>query len=196
MQPTKTPLSESLKRLAGQSAGAIDTPVLVADLDAMMRNLSRMAEFARKHGIRWRPHAKMHKSSALAKLQLQAGAVGVCVQKTAEAEAMVAGGVYDVYISNEVIAPHKLARVAALAQCVAAENGRLAIAVDSLHGIRALAQAMEQARGDGAGDGDGAAVIDVFVEIDVGQGRCGAAPGEAAVVLARAIRAHPALRFA
>ena len=80
---------------------AIDTPALVVDLDAMQRNISRMADFARKHDIRWRPHAKMHKGAALARLQMQAGAVGVCVQKTAEAEAMVAGGVTDVYISNE-----------------------------------------------------------------------------------------------
>ena len=109
MQPsTKTPLSEDLKRLVGQPVSAIDTPALVVDLDAMQRNLSRMAEFARKHEIRWRPHAKMHKSSAIARLQLQAGAVGVCVQKTSEAEAMAAGGVHDIYISNEVVAPSKL----------------------------------------------------------------------------------------
>ena len=61
---TKTPLSEDLKRLVGQPASAIDTPALVVDLDAMQRNLSRMAEFARKHEMRWRPHAKMHKSAA------------------------------------------------------------------------------------------------------------------------------------
>src|SRR4051812_33660011 len=95
----KTPLSETLKRLVGQPVGAIDTPALVVDIDAMQRNLSRMAEFARKHDIRWRPHAKTHKSSALARLQMQAGAVGVCVQKTSEAEAMVEGGVTNVYIS-------------------------------------------------------------------------------------------------
>jgi len=86
----------------GRPACDIDTPALVVDIDAMQRNLGRMAEFARKHDIRWRPHAKMHKSSAIARLQVQAGAVGVCVQKTSEAEAMVAGGVHDVYISNEV----------------------------------------------------------------------------------------------
>src|SRR5262245_12289057 len=80
---TKTPLSDSLKRLIGQPVRAIDTPALVVDLDAVQRNLGRMAEFARKHDILWRPHAKMHKSSALAKLALQAGAAGVCVQKTA-----------------------------------------------------------------------------------------------------------------
>ena len=190
--PTKTPLSEALRLLIGQSVEAIDTPALVLDLDALKRNLGRMAEFARKHDIRWRPHAKMHKSSALAKLQIQAGAVGVCVQKTAEAEAMVAGGVTNVYISNEVIAPHKLARVAALAHQLAAEHGQLAIAVDSAEGVARLAQAMNERR---ASTGT-PAVIDVFVEIDVGQGRCGVRPGQPAVTLAHEIRKHPALRFA
>lgn len=189
--PTKTPLSDNLKALVGQPVAAIDTPSLVVDLDAMKRNLNRMAEFAKKHDVRWRPHAKMHKSSAIARLQLQAGAVGVCVQKTSEAEAMVAGGVYDVYISNEVIAPAKLARVAQLAHRVAAESGQLAIAVDSAEGVTRLAQAMNEARA-----GTAAAVIDVFVEIDVGQGRCGVAPGRAAVDLVHEIRKHPALRFA
>ncbi|HSV34299.1 MAG TPA: DSD1 family PLP-dependent enzyme [Ramlibacter sp.] len=193
MKPqTKTPVSESLLALVGQSVNAIDTPALVIDLDAMKRNLARMAEFARKHDIRWRPHAKMHKSAALARLQMQAGAVGVCVQKTSEAQAMVAGGVYNVYISNEVIAPQKLERVAALAHQVAAENGQLAIAVDSTEGVSRLAQAMNEARAQHGM----AAVIDVFVEIDVGQGRCGVAPGQAAVALVHEIRKHPALRFA
>jgi D-serine deaminase-like pyridoxal phosphate-dependent protein len=188
---TKTPLSDELRRLVGQPAGAIDTPALVVDLDAMQRNLARMADFARKHDVRWRPHAKMHKSSALARLQMQAGAVGVCVQKTSEAEAMVAGGVNNVYISNEVVAPAKLARVADLAHRVAAEHGQLAIAVDSLEGVHRLANAMDDRRRPGE-----TAVIDVFIEIDVGQGRCGVRPGRAALDLALAIREHPALRFA
>jgi D-serine deaminase-like pyridoxal phosphate-dependent protein len=190
-QPTKTPLSEALKRLVGQPASAIDTPALVLDLDAMQRNLSRMAEFARKHDIRWRPHAKTHKSSGLAKLQMQAGAAGVCVQKVAEAEVMVHGGVPHVYISNEVVAPSKLARVAELAHQLAADHGQLAIAVDSVEGVKRLAQAMNDRRRGGV-----PAVIDVFVEIDVGQGRCGVPPGRAAVELAHEIRRHPALRFA
>jgi D-serine deaminase-like pyridoxal phosphate-dependent protein len=188
---TKTPLSEDLKRLVGQPVAAIDTPSLVVDLDAMQRNLSRMAEFARKHDIRWRPHAKMHKSAAIARLQQQAGATGVCVQKTSEAEAMAAGGILDIYISNEVVAPAKLARVADLAHQLAGDGGRLAIAVDSAEGVRRLANAMNDRRSGGTG-----AVIDVFVEIDVGQGRCGVRPGRAAVELAHEIRKHPALRFA
>jgi D-serine deaminase-like pyridoxal phosphate-dependent protein len=189
--PTK-PASDSLPRLIGQSVDAIDTPALVIDLDAMKRNLSRMAEFARKHGVRWRPHAKMHKSAELARLQLQAGAVGVCVQKTSEAEAMVAGGICDVYISNEVVAAGKLARVATLANQAAAKHGQLAIAVDSIESITRLAIAMNESRTERGGN----AVIDVFIEIDVGQGRCGVPPGRAAVVLAHEIRKHPALRFA
>ena len=59
--------------LIGKSVTHIDTPALVIDLDAMKRNLVRMGEFAKKHGIRWRPHAKMHKSALLAKIQIKAG---------------------------------------------------------------------------------------------------------------------------
>ena len=178
--------------LIGKSVTHIDTPALVIDLDAMKRNLVRMSEFAKKHGIRWRPHAKMHKSAMLAKIQAKAGAVGVCVQKTSEAEALAAGGVLDIYISNEVIAPAKLKRVAMLASAVTAQGGQLAIAVDSGEGVIRLAKAMTDARG-GSGVGT---VIDVFVEIDVGHGRCGVEPGPAALNLVMEIRKHPALNFA
>ena len=71
---------EALTSLIGQRVDQIDTPALVIDLDAMDRNIQRMAEFARKHQVRWRPHAKMHKSAELALLMQQAGAQGVCVQ--------------------------------------------------------------------------------------------------------------------
>jgi D-serine deaminase-like pyridoxal phosphate-dependent protein len=113
------------------------------------------------------------------------------VQKVAEAEVMVGAGVPNVYISNEVIAPSKLARVAELAHQLAVTHGQLAIAVDSMEGVRRLALAMNERRHGGT-----PAVIDVFVEIDVGQGRCGVPPGRAAVELAHEIRRHPALRFA
>lgn len=163
----------------GDPVAAIDTPALVIDLDAMERNLERMASFALQHGVRLRPHAKMHKSATLAKLQMDAGAVGVCVQKVGEAEALADGGIGDIYISNEVVDPAKLVRVAALAGRI-----RLAIAVDSGLGIDRLAAAMKAS----------GAPIDVFVEIDVGHGRCGVAPA-AAGALAQQVVAH-GLRFA
>jgi D-serine deaminase-like pyridoxal phosphate-dependent protein len=171
--------------LIGHSVAAIDTPALVIDLDAMEANLQAMADFARVHGIQLRPHAKMHKSATLAKLQIASGAVGVCVQKTAEAEALAAAGVDDIYISNEVIAPHKLKRVVALAHTLAERGGQLALAVDSLHGIQQLGLAAQ-----------GQPVrIRVLVEIDVGHGRCGVQPGAAAVPLVNALAEHSVLQF-
>ena len=174
-----------LSDILGRPAADIDTPALVIDLDAMERNLATMATFAAQHGVKLRPHAKMHKSATLARLQMAHGAVGVCVQKTSEAEALAALGVNNIYISNEVVSPFKLKRVVALARELEALGGQLAIAVDSLEGLLRLAQA---ARGQHK-------ILRVFIEIDVGHGRCGLAPGEAAVALAAEISRHTALQF-
>lgn len=165
---------------AGDPIAAIASPALVIDLDALERNIARMAAFARERKLRLRPHAKTHKSAQIARLQLAAGAVGVCVQKVSEAEALAAHGIGDIYISNEVIAEDRLARVAALAG-----RTRLAIAVDSQLGIDRLARAVHAA----------GRTIDVFVEVDVGQGRCGVAPAGAGA-LARRVASHAGLRFA
>ena len=173
---------------AGLRVDLIDTPALVVDLDAMERNIQRMADFARKHCVRWRPHAKLHKSAEIALLLQKAGACGACVQKLSEAEALAAGGVNDLFISNEILAANKLLRTARLAAGLAARGGRLALAVDSEEGIARLAEAMDKAGSD--------AGIDVFVEIDVGQGRCGVPPGTEAVALAQSIARRHRLRFA
>jgi D-serine deaminase-like pyridoxal phosphate-dependent protein len=151
----------------------IETPALVLDLDAFERNLDTMAAFARERGLRLRPHAKTHKSAWIAQQQIARGAVGVCVQKTSEAEALAKAGVQDIFITNQVIDAAKLARLAALAREVT-----LAIAVDSGLGIERLADAARTA----------GAAIAVYVEIDVGHGRCGALPREAGA-LAQRVRA-------
>lgn len=184
LHPTRWRRAQSL---IGQGVAAIDTPALVIDLDAMERNLAHMAAYARAHGLRLRPHAKMHKSAELARLQMAHGAVGVCVQKTDEALALAHAAVTDVYISNEVIAPQKLQR---LAEAVRDLPTRFGIAIDSAAGVLRLASALRDA------DVRGEERIDVFVEIDVGHGRCGVPPGEPAVDLARLIAQHPVLRFA
>jgi D-serine deaminase-like pyridoxal phosphate-dependent protein len=163
----------------GTPIAQVDTPALVIDLDAMQRNLAAMAAYARERRMRLRPHAKMHKSATIAKLQIEAGAVGVCVQKLSEAEVLAELGVADIYITNELVDPAKLDRFAALAGHI-----RLAIAVDSALGVERLASALK-ARGASA---------DVFVEIDVGQGRCGVAP-TAAGQLAHQVVSH-GLHFA
>jgi D-serine deaminase-like pyridoxal phosphate-dependent protein len=171
----------------GHGVAVVDTPTLVIDLDAMDRNLARMADFVHTRGMRLRPHAKTHKSAELALLQMAHGAVGVCVQKTDEALALARAGVSDIYISNEVIAPAKLQR---LAEAVRAHRTRFAIAVDSVQGIEALAAALAHAGVNQPG------AIDVFIEIDIGHGRCGVAPGDATVVLAQRLAGQPAMRFA
>jgi D-serine deaminase-like pyridoxal phosphate-dependent protein len=187
MKSSLDSLPDALRGLIGQGVEAIDTPALVVDLDVAMRNMQRMAEFTAKHRVRLRPHAKMHKSAAFAKLQLQAGATGLCTQTVAEAEALVAAGVNDVFISNEVLSVPKLRRVAALAHQLKQRGGQLAIAVDSELGLDRLAQAMQLTR----------ASIDVFVEVDIGQGRCGVAPGEPAVALVRQLtQRSSSLRYA
>jgi len=162
----------------GQPAATLETPALVIDADALERNVQRMAEFARTRNLRLRPHAKTHKSAVLARLQMDAGAVGVCVQKVSEAEALGALGVPDVYISNEVIDEAKLGRVAVLAARV-----RLAIAVDSTLGVHRLAAALRTA----------GSMCQVFVEVDVGHGRCGVAPVAAAALAHQVVSAG--LRF-
>ena len=67
--------TDNLRHLVGQSVSFVDTPALVVDLDAMERNLQMMAAFASAHKVKLRPHAKMHKSASIAKLQMAQGAV-------------------------------------------------------------------------------------------------------------------------
>ena len=165
----------------GAGIEAIDTPCLLIDLDAYERNIQRMARFIRDHDLRHRAHAKTHKSADIAHDQMAAGAVGVCCQKVSEAEALVHGGVRDVLVSNEVVNPHMIERLAAMAQ-----QARVLVCADDAANVDALAAAA--ARYD--------ARLEVLVEIDVGAGRCGVAPGAPAVALAEWIDAVPHLAFA
>lgn len=153
----------------GESLAAVDTPALLVDLDALERNLDRMAAFARNAGIRVRPHAKTHKSPEIAARQVARGAVGVCCQKVSEAEVMVAGGIADVLVSNEVVGAGKLARLARLAH-----RARIGICIDAADAVAEIeaAAAAEDVR------------IAVLVEIDVGGRRCGVTPGAEAARLA------------
>ena len=57
----------------------IDTPAVVIDLDIVERNARRLGDALASRGIALRPHAKTHKSVALARLQLEAGARGLTV---------------------------------------------------------------------------------------------------------------------
>ena len=164
----------------GQRQDEIDTPALVVDLDAFEANLAAMSK-AVAGRVRIRAHAKTHKSVDVARLQVAAGAVGVCCQKVSEAEILVDGGIGDVLVTNEIVGASKLARLAQLAK-----RARIGVCVDDAANARDLSAA---ARAEGA-------TIDAYVEVDVGAKRCGVPPGEPAVALARVVAGSEGLRFA
>jgi 3-hydroxy-D-aspartate aldolase len=158
----------------------IDTPALLVDLDALERNLARMADAVAKTNARLRPHAKTHKSPAIALRQIAGGAVGQCVQKVGEAEVLVRGGVKDVLVSNEVVGERKLRRLAALAQ-----DATIALCFDAAEEVDAAARVAR----------DFGVELGGLVEIEVGMERCGVAPGKQAASLARRIADAPNLKF-
>jgi len=164
----------------GQREEEIDTPALVLDLDAFEANLDRMAALLAPTGTKLRAHAKTHKSAVIAKLQMARGAVGQCVQKVAEAEALAWGGIPDILVSNEVVGAAKLARLAALARIA-----KVAVCADDAPQIAAIEAAAT----------DAAVRLPVLVEIDVGAARCGVPPGPEAVALAKTIAASKHLIF-
>lgn len=165
----------------GDPLGRVDTPALVLDLDAFEANVAALHAHAAARGVRVRAHGKAHRCPEISRRQVAAGAVGVCCQKVGEAEGFAEAGIADILVSNEIVDPAKLERLARLARRV-----RLAVCVDHPGAVAALARACRQAQ----------ARIDVLIELDVGQGRCGVATIDEVMALARAVAAAaPALRL-
>lgn len=146
------------------------TPALLIDRAALERNIAAMAAFATEQGVALRPHAKTHKSGAIARRQIAAGAAGICCAKLGEAEALAADGVSNIHLTSPVVAPGAIARLAALADKIA-----LSVVVDHPDNAAAL----------GAGT-DG---LTVFIDVDPGAHRTGVTSPQAAVALAQAIAA-------
>jgi len=162
------------------SRASLNTPVLVVELDVLKANIARMAAFAKANRMALRPHAKTHKSGHIARLQVEAGAVGVCCAKIGEAEAIAdAGGVDGILITSPVVTPQAIERLVAL-------NARLPdlrVVVDHPNNVVAIAQAMKgQAK-----------KLNVLIDVDPGIKRTGVSSAEAAVSLSKAIKAEPAL---
>ncbi|MDO8251617.1 MAG: DSD1 family PLP-dependent enzyme [Rhodoferax sp.] len=165
----------------GDLIGAIDTPALLLDLDAFERNLARMAAALRGRNVRLRAHAKSHKCPQIALRQVTLGAVGICCQKVSEAAVFVEAGIQDVLVTNQVMGDVKLRHLVALAR-----TARMGVLVDHPQQVQALAAAAQAH----------AVTLDVYIEVNVGANRCGVAPGEEAVRLAKQIAASAPLRFA
>ncbi|MCZ2497108.1 DSD1 family PLP-dependent enzyme [Xylophilus sp. Kf1] len=164
----------------GMPRDQIDTPALLLDLDAFERNLDRLQAAADATGVRLRPHGKAHKTPAVALAQISRGAVGICCQKVSEALPFIAAGVTDIHISNEIATPRKAEMLAQ-----AARSATMSVCVDDLRQVDLLAAAVEAAQSR----------LGVFVEIDIGHGRCGVTGAAAVLPLVEAIRRHPRLAF-
>lgn len=157
----------------------LDTPAALVDVDRMESNLRAAAGYCREHNLSYRPHAKTHKSSVLARKQLDVGAVGVTVATPQEAQAM-AREVNDILVAYPFMANSKLSKVLSLPERV-----RLSFALDSAAALRALAEAARM-RGREVG---------VLVEVDVGLKRVGVPALNDALRLAREMAETPGVRY-
>ncbi|WP_027351331.1 DSD1 family PLP-dependent enzyme [Halotalea alkalilenta] len=167
--------------LIGQPLSAVDTPALLVDLDVMERNIARIADHCAAAGVAWRPHCKTHKSPEIAKCLIAAGARGVTCAKLAEAEVMVAAGIDDVLIANQIAGSLKIERLIALRR-----RAQVSVAVDHPDNVSALADAAAAA----------GLVLSVVIEVDTGTCRAGVLPGEPVLALARSVGAYPSLHLA
>ncbi|MFK7761761.1 MAG: 3-hydroxy-D-aspartate aldolase BhcC [Roseobacter sp.] len=167
----------------GMDEAEIQTPCLVLDLDALERNIKKMGDYAKSHGMRHRVHGKMHKSVDVALLQESlGGSVGVCCQKVSEAEVFARGGIKDVLVSNQVTQPAKIDRLARMPKL----GARTICCVDMLGNVADLSEAAKRHGTE----------IECLVEIDCGAGRCGVTTTPQVVELAKAIDAAQGLKFA
>lgn len=160
---------------------ALDTPALLVDLDLLETNIATLMARLRPTGVQVRPHLKTAKCPEIARLLAEAGAHGCCVAKLGEAEVMAAAGINNLLITSEIAGAPKLRRLAALH----ADHPRVRVVVDSITGATLLNDVCVGAR----------APLEVLIELDVGQHRCGVAPGEPARALAQALQRLPHLRL-
>lgn len=154
----------------------LDTPALIIDLDIMERNLARVADYAKSHGLRLRPHTKTHKIPALGRKQVELGAAGLTVAKVGEAEVMLASDTPDMLVAYPVIGRKKLERLMDVAR-----RTKVTVSLDSVAAARQLSDAARE----------GQVEIRVLVETDVGLGRVGVRPGDELRQLAQSVARLP-----
>jgi D-serine deaminase-like pyridoxal phosphate-dependent protein len=174
-----TTISETSDRVRREYGGAIGrhraeltTPALVLDLPAAKRNITRMATAIRELPAEIRPHVKVHKSPELARLQVEAGAIGLSVATIWEAVVLARSGLDHLFVVNTVAGPHKIRTLADLARDV-----DVMVAVDDADNAAELAAAARSA----------GSILGLMIEVDTGMDRCGVDTPEAALALARKV---------
>lgn len=158
----------------------LETPVPVVDMDRLEANIIRLQKYLDKHHIANRPHIKTHKIPEIARMQINAGAVGITCQKVSEAEVMANAGFTDIFIPYNIIGESKLARLINLAKRIT-----VSVTADSAYVAKGLSHAAEQA----------GLTLTVLVECDTGAHRCGVQSPQEAAGLAKIISHLPGLHF-
>jgi D-serine deaminase-like pyridoxal phosphate-dependent protein len=158
----------------------LETPVPIVDIDRMEANITRLQAYLDEHQIANRPHIKTHKIPAIAKLQMDAGAVGITCQKVSEAEVMADAGFNDIFITYNILGETKLKRLMSLASRAA-----VSVTADSAFTVRGLSKTAQQA----------GLTMTVLIECDTGAQRCGVQSPQEAAELARLISSLPNLHF-
>jgi len=152
----------------------IPTPSLLMDLDTMESNLLRMAAFFNGRGPKLRPHFKAHQVFALAKRQIEHGAIGLTCARLDQAEALVDQGIDNILVANEIAGESKIRHFVDLAQ-----RAPVIVAVDNPKVVSDMARLAGSSRER----------LNVLVDVDVRLGRCGVRPGEEALALAKVVLA-------
>jgi D-serine deaminase-like pyridoxal phosphate-dependent protein len=164
----------------GISKWDLDTPALCVDRDRLERNIATMQAAAKRFGIATRPHAKTHKSADIARMQLSAGAIGICTAKLGEAEALMAQGVERICMTTSNLSPAKIRRAMQLRK----KSAGFIQATDTEENARQLSAAAREA----------GVTADVVIDVAVGT-RSGIPPDEGAVALAKLVDTLPNLKL-
>lgn len=164
----------------GRDRADLVTPALILDLDIIRQNLAFMSDRMKHLPAKLRAHIKVHKSPDIAKMQVDAGAIGIGTATLWEAIVMARSGMQDVFVINEVIGEEKVLATALLAREVS-----LKVAVDDPVNVKELSEAARRA----------GSVIGCMIEVDTGMHRCGVTSPEEALELARQITELSGLRF-
>lgn len=162
----------------GQDIDELVTPAIVVDRKILQRNISKMTSAIADTHVVLRPHTKVQKSTDLARLQIESGAVGVTVSTIWEAAAMFASGVNSVLIANLVVGKKKIDSLGLIAQ-----HGDLIVTVDSVQNIDEIAASLKKH----------GSKVSVLIDLDVGLGRCGARSPQEALNLADRVSSHPSM---
>ena len=158
----------------------LSTPALVLDVNVLKANMAAMDQLLADSSLKLRPHYKSHKCAAIARWQIERGAIGMTCAKLSEAEDLCDAGIEDILLANQVVDPAKVRKLAELAK-----NCRLTVCVDDAENVVALSAAAKNCE----------STIRCLVEYDIGMERCGVTEIPEVLALAEAIGNESHLRF-